>query len=148
MIKTSEGCWKILISDGRPFLLLLVGWPRQMLLEMGLCCSSSSWCLYFHLAKILSLGCLVETSISAIDTNQHETWQEDIRSHALAIASISLSGIADAVLVIAVIPLFYAAKHTHGLTLKTRIWKLLEDIDSIRVSYARPCCSAATRTDL
>lgn len=66
-------------------------------------------CLYYHLAKILSLECLLERpSAAPLLSDSHGTWLEEIRYHALNIASISLSpGLPGSALVVTVNPLFY-----------------------------------------
>lgn len=69
-------------------------------------------CLYYHLAKILSLECLLERpAVTSQSPEYHSTWLEEIRYHAITIASISLSpGLPGGALVVTVNPLFYG-KH-------------------------------------
>ncbi|POR32528.1 Uncharacterized protein TPAR_07293 [Tolypocladium paradoxum] len=93
--------------------------------------SAAAGCLYYHMTKILSFECLLEryTEVHS-ETSQYSNWLEEIRSHALAIASICLSpGLQEGALIVAVNPLFYAAKHICSLSLKTKIWALLEHIE-------------------
>ncbi|KAI7978442.1 hypothetical protein EIK77_001966 [Talaromyces pinophilus] len=72
----------------------------------------STACLYYHLAKILSLECLLERpAVTPPSPEYHTTWLEEIGYHAITIASISLSpGLPGGALVVTVNPLFYG-KH-------------------------------------
>lgn len=105
--------------------------------------------LYFHVAKIL----LLEESIQPQDSDllegqyEHESCMEQLYHHSRAIASICFSpGVRDGVLVVAVNPLYYgkrkllmskrtwltdgkAAKYAPSLSLKVKIWALLDKIE-------------------
>ncbi|RSL87092.1 hypothetical protein CEP51_002441 [Fusarium floridanum] len=89
--------------------------------------SSAAGYLYSHLADILRLEFWRSRPTSPISDDLLDA---ALSGHALKIASICLSpGVSDGVLTVAVDPLFYAAKHCESLSLKARIWALLEDIE-------------------
>ncbi|KAL5093517.1 hypothetical protein Trisim1_010247 [Trichoderma cf. simile WF8] len=94
--------------------------------------SAAAGLLYFHMAKIL----LLEESIQPQDSNSledrydHESCIKQLHHHSRGIASISFSpGVRDGVLVVAVNPLYYAAKYAPSLSLKVKIWALLDKIE-------------------
>ncbi|KAJ4861486.1 hypothetical protein T069G_02440 [Trichoderma breve] len=94
--------------------------------------SAAAGLLYFHMAKIL----LLEEPIRPLDPNllegryEHESSIEQLHHHSRAITSICFSpGVRDGVLVVAVNPLYYAAKHAPSLSLKVKIWALLDKIE-------------------
>ncbi|XPS95359.1 hypothetical protein M3J09_004650 [Ascochyta lentis] len=94
--------------------------------------SAAAGCLYYHLAKILAFEYMTEFSPQSTSNRlQHHNWITELDLHCSAILSICFSpGVADGVLVVAVNPLFYAAKHTKSLSTKSKIWALLEDIEA------------------
>ncbi|KAF3071755.1 hypothetical protein CFAM422_006308, partial [Trichoderma lentiforme] len=94
--------------------------------------SAAAGLLYFHMAKIL----LLEEYIQPQDPNvlegryEHESCIEQLHHHSRGIASICFSpGVRDGVLVVAVNPLYYAAKYAPSLSLKVKIWALLDKIE-------------------
>ncbi|KAL7907297.1 hypothetical protein GGI35DRAFT_455950 [Trichoderma velutinum] len=95
--------------------------------------SAAAGLLYFHLAKIL----LLEESIQEPQEanflegpHEHESSTEQLHHHSRSIASICFSpGVRDGVLVVAVNPLYYAAKYAPSISLKAKIWALLDKIE-------------------
>ncbi|CAM1509755.1 Fc.00g000900.m01.CDS01 [Cosmosporella sp. VM-42] len=105
--------------------------------------SAAAGMLYFNMAKILFLEAMIETS-SGFESGAGESPDrpvdieeeyEKLRCHARSISSICFSpGLPDSVIVIAVNPLFYAARYAPSLSLKARIWAFLDDIE-VRLGF-------------
>ncbi|KAL7928365.1 hypothetical protein V8C35DRAFT_333039 [Trichoderma chlorosporum] len=95
--------------------------------------SAAAGLLYFHVAKILLLEePLQEPRSPGLLEGQSvdENYREQLHHHSRSIASICFSpGIQDGVLVVAVNPLYYAAKYAPSLSLKAKIWALLDRIE-------------------
>ncbi|KAJ5584430.1 uncharacterized protein N7459_004230 [Penicillium hispanicum] len=88
-------------------------------------------CLYYHMSKILILECLLEGAGEV-------EYTASIHSHAREITSICLfSDLPDGAMVVAVNPVFYAAKHIPSLALKTRLWGVLDKIETRLGFYTR-----------
>ncbi|KAE8153135.1 hypothetical protein BDV25DRAFT_127469 [Aspergillus avenaceus] len=101
--------------------------------------SASAASLYYHMAKILAYECLLEKPrVSSSPAAQTDELMGLIRFHSHAIASICLfTGLADSALVVAVNPIFYAAKYIPSLGLKTRLWGILDHIHTHLGFYTR-----------
>ncbi|KAL4961184.1 Zn(II)2Cys6 transcription factor [Aspergillus stella-maris] len=90
--------------------------------------SAAAGCLYYHMAKIIAYQCLLEVSgPTPVPPSEDSESLGRIRHHAYAIASICLSSdLVDGALVVAVNPIFYAAKYIPSLAVKTRLWGILD----------------------
>ncbi|PLB50810.1 hypothetical protein P170DRAFT_474364 [Aspergillus steynii IBT 23096] len=100
--------------------------------------AASALCLYYHMAKILAYECLLEKSSAGSPPTGQTDVMGSIRHHARAIASICLSSdLADSALVVAVNPIFYSAKYLSSLALKTRLWGVLDHIETRMGFYTR-----------
>ncbi|BCS21085.1 Zn(II)2Cys6 transcription factor [Aspergillus puulaauensis] len=98
--------------------------------------SASAACLYYHMAKILTYEFLLEQT--RLPSRQSDDMLRSIGHHARAIASICLfSDLADGALVVAVNPIFYAAKYIPSMALKTRLWGILDRIETRLGFYTR-----------
>ncbi|KAL6874811.1 hypothetical protein J3F83DRAFT_728746 [Trichoderma novae-zelandiae] len=96
--------------------------------------SAAAGLLYYHVAKILLLEASLHGSQETIPGREHYgngSCIEQLHSQSRSIASICFSpGMDDGVLVVAVNPLYYAAKYAPSLSLKVRIWALLDKIET------------------
>ncbi|EHK24012.1 uncharacterized protein TRIVIDRAFT_230412 [Trichoderma virens Gv29-8] len=96
--------------------------------------SAAAGLLYFHVAKILLLEESIKGSQEANaleDRYEYDNYKEQLHHHSRSIASICFSpGVEDGVLVVAVNPLYYAAKYAPSLSLKAKIWALLDKIEN------------------
>ncbi|KPM40145.1 hypothetical protein AK830_g6432 [Neonectria ditissima] len=88
--------------------------------------------LYYHMAKIIIFEGLLERSTDpSLGTSEDTLSANDLHLQAQAIALICLSqGLPEAVLPVAVNPLFYAARHIQSLSLKTKLWAVLDQIEN------------------
>ncbi|KAL6871761.1 hypothetical protein HDV57DRAFT_506328 [Trichoderma longibrachiatum] len=92
--------------------------------------SAAAGLLYYYVAKILLLEESREPSLGNEDC-ESDGCIEQLHSQSRSIASICFSpGVEDGVLVVAVNPLYYAAKYAPSLSLKAKIWALLDKIET------------------
>lgn len=97
---------------------------RSFLLLIGI----AAGCIYYHLARILSLECLLLPVVAS--QAQRDTYLNNLRKHSLSIASICLSpGIAEGVLVVAVNPLFYGLSFVRSYRYDANSLKLQNMLD-------------------
>ncbi|KAL4941282.1 hypothetical protein BDV06DRAFT_212816 [Aspergillus oleicola] len=140
LVSEIDSSWAALPSHVRGVYLSHALFKDEGLSSVWFCVpSAAAACLYFHMAKILAYECLLERSVAGSTSPAEGTeLSGPIRHHAHAIASICLSSdLVDGALVVAVNPIFYAAKYIPSLALKTRLWGILDHIETHLGFYTR-----------
>ncbi|KAI1924737.1 hypothetical protein LOZ12_000273 [Ophidiomyces ophidiicola] len=77
--------------------------------------------LWFHLLHIL---------LYAEPVLKDATYAAKVQAHATEVINISISDIADQARCFSIIPLYFAGKHVNSIVRKTRVWVLLDDIQT------------------
>ncbi|KAL4885755.1 hypothetical protein BJY04DRAFT_213957 [Aspergillus karnatakaensis] len=140
LVSEIDSSWAALPSNVRGVYLNHAPVKDEGLSNVWFCIpSAAAACLYYHMAKILINECLLEKqkAVSRPSSDATELLGA-IRHHAYAISSICLSSdLVDGALVVAVNPIFYAAKYIPLPALRTRLLGTLDHIETHLGFYTR-----------